>query len=648
MNKYAEHIVQVAKELWGEPNKKMSHGAELRFGKHGSKSVDIDKGVWTDHESGDSGGFTDLCKLAYPEANGHLGDFLEHKFRMEKSSSFVSHKENGDKITVYDYIGDHGVLEYQVIRTDFKDGSKTFRQQRPDGKGGWIKNLKDVRRIPYNLPEVLHHNKNVVWVVEGEKCVDRLKELGVVATTNNGGSGNWTDEHSVWLKDRKVVVVPDNDAAGQKHAAKVINSLIGVAEQVRLLDLTKELPEKGDIVDWLDSGQTKDSLIAKARAAKTVDEQLPDPGEIIQEKPAVFDTMGIKDLMNMPPITWLVESLFTRHGFAVMYGPPGCGKTFVALDAALSVAAGRDFHGNPTHQGAVLYIAGEGVGGLGKRIKAWIEYRGAGNIEKELPFYILPTAVNMANPGDVEKLLATVDALEERAGVKFSLVVIDTVARALLGADENSATDMGKFIKACDTIKEHCEAAVIGIHHSGKDGGKGMRGSSALLGAVDTSIKVTKSANQITLRMEKQKDAEPSEDRFFLMNTAEVGMVGGETSVYLTPLSADEIAADKATLNEKELKAMNCLRDATDQYDKISPDVARDSFVFWLAEKEDADATDKRFKERARKAWSRAINALADADIVVVRSGSGKMTWVNETDKSGQGSDKSESYESLE
>ena len=634
MNKYAEHIAEVARDLWGDENKRLSHGSELRFGSQGSKSVDTDKGTWFDHESQESGGFTDLCKIAYPEANGHMADFLEQKFHIEKDPSFASQKR--DQITTYDYIGDHGVLEYQVIRTDFADGSKTFRQQRPDGKGGWIRNLKDVRKIPYNLPEILHHNKRAVWIVEGEKCVDRLREIGIVATTSNGGSGNWTEEHSQWLKDRKVVVVPDNDAAGEKHAAKVINSLVGVAADIKLLDLSQELPNKGDIVDWLAAGQTKEGLIAKARAAKSIIEQLPDPGEIEQEKPAVFEVMRLNDLMSMPPIKWLTNSLLTRHGFSVMYGPPGCGKTFVALDIALSVAAGRDFHDMATDQGAVLYIAGEGVGGLGKRVKAWINNRGAGCVEHELPFYILPTAVNFAGSGDVEKLLATIDELESQSG-QFSLVVIDTVARALLGADENSATDMGKFVKACDTIKEHTKAAVLGIHHSGKDGGKGMRGSSALLGAVDTSIAVKKSVDVITLSTEKQKDAEPADDMLFKMNVAEVGLIADESSVYLSKCSADEINANKASLNESQIKAMNCLRDATDKNGQINVGIARDSFNYWLAEKEELDPTDAKAKARLRMAWKRALDALLEANIVLFAVGQKTATWMQETNSSEQG-----------
>ena len=627
MNKYAENIGVIAQEIWGDPNKRLSHGNELRFGSQGSKSVDTEKGTFYDHETGESGGFVDLFKLARPQINGNIADALENEFGMDKDPQFE--KRERDVTTVYDYVGDHGVLEYQVVRTDFADGKKTFRQQRPDGQGGWIKNLKGIERIPYNLPAVIHHKERIVFVVEGEKAADKLNEIGLLATTNNGGSGQWGDEHAKWLKGRRVVVMPDNDEVGVKHGAKVVNTLVGVAKEVRLLDLSDQLPAKGDIVDWLNTGKTKDQLFALVKKSQLIEEQLADPGEIVEEKPEIFQTMKASELMAMPPIVFLVEGLLTKSGFAVMYGAPGCGKTFLALDLALSIASGIDFHGMATKQGAVLYIAGEGVGGLGKRINAWVDHRGNGINPDDLPFYVLPTAVNFASPVEVEKLSVTLQQLEERAG-GFSLIVVDTVARALLGADENSATDMGRFVKACDRLKEEYQCALLGLHHSGKDAARGMRGSTALMGAVDTSLQITKDENSVVkIYNDKQKDAEPVDDLYFKMTQAETGTFGTQTSVYLEKEDAASFTSG-STLNEKQLKAMNCCRDAIEN-GVVNQSIAKDSFVYWLENEGGVHGDDEKAKKRRRMAWLRALNSLIDSGNLVSAHGGKELRFKDET-----------------
>ena len=614
MHKYAQHIGVVARELWGEENKSLSHGNELRFGTHGSKSVDLDKAVWSDHETEEGGGFIDLCKLAYPHVNGSMADFLDEQFGLDKDPQFQKTVKGSNTVQTFDYIGEHGVLVYQVIRVDFPDGSKTFRQQQPDGRGGWVKNLKGIDPIPYNLPEVLHHKKAPVIVVEGEKCVERLKQEGIIATTNSGGSGKWTDQHSQWLKDRSVIVIPDNDDVGRKHGAKVVNSLLGVAKEVKLLDLSEVVDAKGDIVDYLDSGKTKSQLIAMARKVPVITEALPDPGEIKDQQRPVFDVMTLKQLKEMPPIEWLVEDLLTRHGFSVMYGQPGCGKTFLALDIALCVASGRPFHGMKTIKGNVLYIVGEGIGGIGKRTNAWSNHNQVH--EDNVSIFVLPTAVNFSKAEEIEMLLATIEELEQKHG-KFSLVVVDTVARSMLGADENSATDMGKFVKSCDTVKEHCGCALLAIHHSGKDSSKGMRGSSALMGAVDTSIRVKKSGEQITLNMDKQKDAEPIEDQFFLMKTTTVGTFSTETSVYLEKMS-EAMSNDARTtdLPTRQLKALDCMRDSATN-NVIDVYMAKDSFFYWLQHEGGIPGDDDKAKGARRQVWKRALDALVERDIVL-------------------------------
>ena len=159
----------------------------------------------------------------------------------------------------YDYCDEAGALVFQVLRYE----PKTFRQRRPEGSG-WSWSVKGVRVLPYRLPELLAAPTDAsVFIVEGEKDADRLAELGLVATCNAGGAGKWKKEHSEFLRARRVVVLPDNDEAGEKHAQQVERSLRGIAAEVQTLVLPN-LPDKGDVSDWLDAGGTAEELVALA------------------------------------------------------------------------------------------------------------------------------------------------------------------------------------------------------------------------------------------------------------------------------------------------------------------------------------------------------------------------------------------------
>jgi len=168
-----------------------------------------------------------------------------------------------------------------------------------------------------------------------------------------------------------------------------------------------------------------------------------------------------------------------------------------------------------TRATGVLYIAGEGARGLGKRVKGWRRRHGMENVEA--PFLLLPVAVQILDEKSLAKLIRTIDAAMARAGYPVGLVVIDTVSRALAGADENGQEAMSAFVSACDAIKQHTQGAVIGVHHSGKDKEKGMRGSTVLLGGCDASIRITKDETLVTLKTEKQKDAEEAEPIYMKM-----------------------------------------------------------------------------------------------------------------------------------
>jgi putative DNA primase/helicase len=172
----------------------------------------------------------------------------------------------------FDYTDETGELTFQVVRFGFclRDGSsiltkdrkrkKSFAQRRPDGTG-WAWNLKGVRPVPYRLPQLLEAiaNDKTIFIAEGEKCVDRLVTAGLAATCNAGGAGKWRDELVPHFTGAKVVILPDNDHAGRKHAALVAQRLKGTAQSLLILNIP-ELREKDDIFDWLEAGHTAEEL----------------------------------------------------------------------------------------------------------------------------------------------------------------------------------------------------------------------------------------------------------------------------------------------------------------------------------------------------------------------------------------------------
>jgi hypothetical protein len=167
-------------------------------------------------------------------------------------------------IAAYDYKDASGKLLFQVCRT----ADKRFFQRRPDGRGGWVNGLGDVKPVLYRLPEVLKavQRGETVFIPEGEKDVDNLARLGLAATTAPMGAGKWRDYYSEHLKGAKAVILPDNDEPGRKHAQQAAKSLYGKAASVKVLELPG-LPEKGDISDWLAAGGTREELLELAAEA---------------------------------------------------------------------------------------------------------------------------------------------------------------------------------------------------------------------------------------------------------------------------------------------------------------------------------------------------------------------------------------------
>lgn len=157
----------------------------------------------------------------------------------------------------YDYIDEQGELLYQVERL----APKSFRQRRPAGTG-WSYKLGDVRRVLYRLPELLAAPARPVLLVEGEKDADHLRRLGLVATTIAGGAGAWRPEYADHLRDRTVIILPDNDEPGRQFAMQAATWIVR-----SLIVVLPGLPEKGDASDWIAAGGTARQIGELARAA---------------------------------------------------------------------------------------------------------------------------------------------------------------------------------------------------------------------------------------------------------------------------------------------------------------------------------------------------------------------------------------------
>jgi hypothetical protein len=276
----------------------------------------------------------------------------------------------------------------------------------------------------------------------------------------------------------------------------------------------------------LDGHTTQDTVreMAKAMRGARAKWAIPEPDQrlpAIEPDPAedIFELLDLDELEALPAPTWLIADLIADHGLSVLYGDPGAGKSFIAIDMALRLAFAMDWHGTPARAAGVLYIAGEGSRGLGKRVAGWRREHAMDGVEA--PFLLLPAAVQLLDDASRSRLCRTIDAAKSRAGFPIGLVVIDTVSRAIAGADENGQETMSLFVKACAEIQAHCGGAVLAVHHSGKDKDRGMRGSTVLLGGCDASIRLTKDEGHVTLTVEKQKDAEQGEPVTFSMKQIE-------------------------------------------------------------------------------------------------------------------------------
>jgi hypothetical protein len=248
-----------------------------------------------------------------------------------------------------------------------------------------------------------------------------------------------------------------------------------------------------------------------------------------------YDIVPAAALHTIPPLTWLVDREIPTAGLSVMYGESGTGKSFLALDYALRIAQSN----------GVLYIPSEGEAGYRKRVAAWCEHHRM----PEGGLQFLFGAFNLIDPGQIETL--NIDLQYMRP----SLVVVDTLAMAMIGGDENSTRDMGMVMAACRQLARQSGTAVMLVHHIGR-GGQHERGSTALRGNADTMIKVSQADDLVQIDCTKTKDEAPFPTRFVRLIEKDLPGIGKS----LVPIPAEMvIRTAEDPLSPRQAAMLECL-----------------------------------------------------------------------------------------
>jgi AAA domain len=273
-----------------------------------------------------------------------------------------------------------------------------------------------------------------------------------------------------------------------------------------------KMADANDIHRYHGAAALRDAIDAGALDEGAEDQIIPFPG---RGRPFLL----FKDIDLQSRKDWLVHGLLGADEASASYGRPGDGKSALAEDMALHIAAGREWHGRKVKQGAVIYVALERKKLVERRAIAFrLEYG-----LTDLPFAIVGGIHDFRDPETAVRLAEIARDVEGATGHPVILIVIDTLSRALCGGDENLSKDMGAIVHATSILQERTGAHIQWVHHMPLEGGERMRGHGSLLGALDTTIHVARGDTVRTATVVKANDAEEGEQIAFTLRSVVIG-----------------------------------------------------------------------------------------------------------------------------
>ncbi len=249
-------------------------------------------------------------------------------------------------------------------------------------------------------------------------------------------------------------------------------------------------------------------------------------GDIPSVHETPFKVETVETLLAQPDPTWLIDGILQQGTLALVYGPPGCGKSFLMQDLAFHLGLGRPWFGrfyDPEQPTGVLYIAAEAGGGTATRVKAFCRHHGLTREQlapERCQVNFVRATVDLLDPETASAIELTWAAWANR----FNVFVFDTLSRCMPGGNENSPEHMTTAINTLDQIRTRTGATIIVVHHTPLAEKDRPRGHSSLLAAAVTAIMVEKLGEIRQATVAYQRDGREGAHLCFRLKQVETGV----------------------------------------------------------------------------------------------------------------------------
>lgn len=491
-------------------------------------------------------------------------------------------------------------------------------------------------RLPHNVDaEIAVLGAIIVDPVAAERCIPLLSAEhffvvahrrlfeAVVARRTAGQAADAIALADIVESDALII-----QAGGRALLNQVVECATTPINAVEYAHLLLDLHRRRDLIDvaedmnaWAHDCGTDLDAAAITELAKT---RLAGLNGIGSHAGPVIPYTTFADARPVLEGLWLVKGVLPRRGVAVIYGPSGEGKTFVALDLLIHIARGEVWRGRKTTRTGVLYLAPDGGSVIGNRIEAYRRHHRVDAAD----LFVVSCPVDLLGKmsvGDLRKVEQLISHIERTHGVRIGAIVVDTVSRAMPGGDENQPADMSRFVHNLGLLSVAGERLAIGIHHTPKNDGTVLRGHSSLDGAADCELNVV----DRSVRIAKQRDGADDLQFGFHLEVVEIGYdEDGETVTSCVAVASDVAtastnrdAAPKGAAGVALRLLHNAVVDAGEvppASNHIPPNILAVGMDLWRRYCDAGQVSDGDTPDAKRKAFKRAATKLQEIGAIGV------------------------------